>query len=224
MALDHILLGLLREPASGYDLKRTFDDGVGHFWPASLSQIYPTLKRLEKRGLLDRRTEPSERGPDRRVYSLTDDGRRALEKWLSSGPEVATERFGYLAQLFLMDALGDEEATLEFMHDLRDHLASWHSELEGVQREIDEHGSWVEFPSTEFHRYASLRMGVMSLRAKVAWCEETIERLEARRQAGRSLSLAARRDDAASPPPASSTSAQSRATGPGENHSKEQAR
>lgn len=183
MALEEILLGLLREPASGYDLKRTFDDSVGHFWPASLSQIYPTLKRLEKRGLLDRRLEPSERGPERRVYSLTDEGRDALEEWLTSGPELATERFGYLAQLFLMDALGNEEQTLEFMRDLLDHLSSWRDELEGAQRQVDELGPWIDFPSDHFHHYASLRMGVLLLGAKVAWCEETIDRLQARLRA-----------------------------------------
>lgn len=180
MPLEHILLGLLREPASGYDLKRSFDDGIGHFWSASLSQIYPTLKRLEKEGLLDRHLAPSERGPQRRVYTLTPDGRKSLEVWLTSGPELATERFGYLAQLFLMDALGDEEQTLEFMRDLHDHLGSWLAELEAVQREVDQHGSWRDFPSAHFHRYASLRMGVLALRAKVSWCEETIERLQAR--------------------------------------------
>ena len=52
MSLDHVLLGLLREPASGFDLKGMFDQGIGHFWAAELSQIYPTLKRLERQGWL----------------------------------------------------------------------------------------------------------------------------------------------------------------------------
>jgi PadR family transcriptional regulator AphA len=55
MSLDPILLGLLREPASGYDLKALLDHGIGHFWAAELSQIYPTLKRLEKDGFLTSR-------------------------------------------------------------------------------------------------------------------------------------------------------------------------
>ncbi len=48
MSLQHILLGLLREPASGYDLKAYFDKSVRYFWAAELSQIYPTLQRMEK--------------------------------------------------------------------------------------------------------------------------------------------------------------------------------
>ena len=37
MSLEHILLGLLREPASGYDLKAIFDERIQHFWAAELS-------------------------------------------------------------------------------------------------------------------------------------------------------------------------------------------
>jgi len=80
MSLDHILLGLLREPASGYDLKDAFNETVAHFWSAELSQIYPTLKRLEERGLLRSRREPSPKGPDRRVYRLTGEGREELRR------------------------------------------------------------------------------------------------------------------------------------------------
>ena len=52
MSLPHLLLGLLAEPASGYDLKKSFGQTVGHFWSAELSQIYPALGRLEDDGLL----------------------------------------------------------------------------------------------------------------------------------------------------------------------------
>ncbi|HKW51009.1 MAG TPA: PadR family transcriptional regulator, partial [Candidatus Eisenbacteria bacterium] len=68
MSLEFILLGLLRRPASGYDLKKFFDEGIGYFWAAELSQIYPTLKRLEKRGWVRGRAAASKRGSGRRVY------------------------------------------------------------------------------------------------------------------------------------------------------------
>ena len=63
MNLDVILLAMLTRPANGYDLKAAFDKSANHFWPAELSQIYRTLKRLEESGFLKSRTELSERGP-----------------------------------------------------------------------------------------------------------------------------------------------------------------
>ena len=80
MSLDHILLGLLREPRSGYDLKSRLDEAVRYFWPAELTQIYRILKRLEGEGLLRSRMVASDKGPARRVYSLTPAGRRTLQQ------------------------------------------------------------------------------------------------------------------------------------------------
>lgn len=180
MSLSHILLGLLREPASGYDLKVTFERDIRHFWSAELSQIYPTLKKMERNGWLTSTTEPSDRGPDRRVYSLTDRGRDELHRWLRSGPEIGSERFAYLAKLFFMDEIGDVKATREFMVALRARLTAWRAELQAIEGQIaDEAPGWPDNLSSEdFHAHASLRMGLHSLAAKIAWCDETIERID----------------------------------------------
>ena len=50
MSLEHILLGALREPATGYELGKELAESAGHYWPAERSQIYPTLRRLQQRG------------------------------------------------------------------------------------------------------------------------------------------------------------------------------
>jgi PadR family transcriptional regulator, regulatory protein AphA len=96
MSLEHILLGLLREPASGYDLKAIIDRGIGHFWAAELSQIYPALKHMENAGWLRSRRARSKRGPGRLVYEVTPKGRRQLADWLRSGPQ-----FGDMRHIFL---------------------------------------------------------------------------------------------------------------------------
>ncbi len=182
MSLDHILLGLLREPATGYDLKNAFSESVRHFWSAELSQIYPTLKRLEQRRMLRSRLEPSPKGPNRRVYTLTDEGRAELLRWLRSGPAVGTERFAYLAQLYFMDAIGDLRETRAFMTTLRDHLSRWLAQLWAVERDvIAAHGDAPErYSNAGFHRFAALRMGIHSIGSKVAWCDETLAAIDRR--------------------------------------------
>ena len=122
MSLDHILLGMLRTPASGYDVKRGFSEGTRHFWSAELSQIYPALKKLEERGWLASRLQPPAKGPPRRVYHRTAEGLAELIRWLSSGPRMGTERFAYLAQLCFMHEIDDLEATSDFMLELRSRL------------------------------------------------------------------------------------------------------
>lgn len=183
MSLPHILLGLLRTPASGYDLKAVFDDSVRHFWPAELSQIYPTLKGLEQKRWLRSRSAPSDRGPERRVYALTASGRRELTRWLKAGPQVGAERFAYLAQLFFMDELADESATREFMLALRARLAAWLAELEAIEAGMAHGvpGFPDELSPEAFHPHVSLRMGLHTLRAKISWCDETLARLDRRK-------------------------------------------
>ena len=185
MSLNHILLGLLREPLAGYDLKTAFADRIRHFWSAEFSQIYPALKRLEQRRLLQSWVEPSPKGPNRKVYTLTAAGREELLDWLHGGPVVGTERFAYLAQLYFMDAIGDIGETRAFMISLRDYLARWLTHLQEIEREVtDTAGHAPEcYSDAGFHRFAALRMGIHSVGSKVTWCDETIAVID-RRLAG----------------------------------------
>ena len=182
MSLNHILLGLLREPAAGYDLKAVFDERISHFWSAEFGQIYPALNRLEERGLLRSHVEPSDRGPNRRVYGLTEEGRQELLRWLASGPAVGTERFAYLAQLYFMDTFGDLHETRAFMTALKRRLSEWLGRLEEIEAAVTaDHGSAPEyFSEGGFHRFATLRMGILSIGSKVQWCAETLAAIDRR--------------------------------------------
>jgi DNA-binding PadR family transcriptional regulator len=182
MSLEYILLGLLHEPASGYDLKKVFDERIHYFWSAELSQIYPTLNRLEQRGWIHGREAASSRGPGRRVYELTKTGRSALRDWLAQGPQIGDERFGYLAQIYLMDQLGDLKLTLRFFSILRDHFSRKLEMLRRLER------YWAEadprypdaLPPADFHIHLTLRMGLLSLGAHAKSCNEGIRKLRAR--------------------------------------------
>ncbi len=182
MSLDHLLLGLLREPASGYDLKKVFDDRIGYFWAAELSQIYPTLKRLEERAWVRSRKAASKRGSGRRLYEITPLGRRVLRAWLRGVPHLGDERFTYLAQLYLMDELGDVAQTTRFVQEVREHFEAKLEALRRLER------LWADadprypdaLPPQEFHIQLTLRKGLLSLEAHVQWCDESIRRLQAR--------------------------------------------
>ena len=68
---------------TGYELKKFFDTSVAHFWNAELSQIYPALKAMESEGLVEMKVEVQDDRPNRKVYSITDSGRRELLEWLA---------------------------------------------------------------------------------------------------------------------------------------------
>jgi DNA-binding PadR family transcriptional regulator len=78
------LLGLLeREPSHGYDLKRDYDAFFGRGKPLPYGQVYATLGRLARDGMVaPGETEPGA-GPDRKRYAITGRGMAEVEAWLA---------------------------------------------------------------------------------------------------------------------------------------------
>lgn len=71
MALEHaILVSLLEQPGSGYELARRFERSIGYFWTATHQQIYRVLKRMESGGWIDVREVPQQARPDKKEYSV----------------------------------------------------------------------------------------------------------------------------------------------------------
>ncbi|MFC0106343.1 PadR family transcriptional regulator [Kibdelosporangium aridum] len=111
MSLQHALLGVLEaRPMSGYDLVQFFDSSTAWIWAAPQSQIYPTLRRMERAGLITGDDEP--RGPKltRTVYSVTDQGREELERWLSTPHDPSPPRDPFLVQALNFDTIDAEKA------------------------------------------------------------------------------------------------------------------
>lgn len=87
-AVKFALLGLLAdEPSHGYDLKGDFEELLGGSWPLNIGQVYSTLARLERDGLVESRVVRQNPLPDRKVYSITEQGRAELERWLTEPSE-----------------------------------------------------------------------------------------------------------------------------------------
>ncbi|WP_433700356.1 PadR family transcriptional regulator [Nocardiopsis sp. CA-288880] len=110
MALRNaVMAALLDGAASGYDLAKNFDASVANFWMATPQQLYRELDRMEADGLIDAVVVRQERRPDKRVFSLTAAGYRALREYTERSPRPAALRDELLVQLQAVDA-GDADA------------------------------------------------------------------------------------------------------------------
>lgn len=90
MSIRYGILALLeREPMYGYQLKSEFEASTGSTWPLNIGQVYTTLSRLERDGLVEPAGEPDDDG--RVVYRLTDAGHADLTSWFSS-PVTSSDR------------------------------------------------------------------------------------------------------------------------------------
>ncbi|WP_329313086.1 PadR family transcriptional regulator [Streptomyces sp. NBC_01262] len=84
MSIGHTLLGLLESgPRHGYDLKRAFDERFGHDRPLHYGQVYSTMARLLKNGLVEVDGIEPGGGPERKRYAITESGITDVERWLA---------------------------------------------------------------------------------------------------------------------------------------------
>ena len=112
MSLDHAILGFVNERArSGYDLKKAFDATVAHIWPAKQSQIYLTLARLNRAGLVELRVVQQDGKPNRKVYHITEAGLEELRRWLACPLPLPPVRDAFLVQMTWADSIETHEIT-----------------------------------------------------------------------------------------------------------------
>jgi len=89
MSVRHALLALLSEgPKYGLQLRQEFEARTGDVWPLNVGQVYTTLQRLERDGLV----ESDDNGDDgpQRAFRITIDGAGELSDWLQTPPDMTS--------------------------------------------------------------------------------------------------------------------------------------
>ena len=82
MSVRYGLLTLLEQcPMYGYQLRQEFESSTGSTWPLNIGQVYTTLTRLERDGLVEVTDEGDE---SQRVYAISEAGRAAVAEWFST--------------------------------------------------------------------------------------------------------------------------------------------
>lgn len=182
MSLEHILLGMLRCPSSGYDLRKQFAEGPVLFWSAELGQIYPALRRMEKRGWLQSARRRSAKGPPAVIYRRTAEGSAELRRWLKSGPALRSDRAAYVGQLLFMDEVEDLRVTRNFLRELERKFAESLEVLERAKTEL--HTPDAADPGVmnddDFHDLLGVILGTAVYRARVEACREALRLVEER--------------------------------------------
>ena len=89
MSVRHALLALLSEgPKYGLQLREEFEARTGEVWPLNVGQVYQTLQRLERDGLVESDDDADE-GPQK-GFRITEDGTAELASWLRTPPDLAS--------------------------------------------------------------------------------------------------------------------------------------
>jgi DNA-binding PadR family transcriptional regulator len=89
MSVRHAMLALLSEgPKYGLQLREEFESRTGEVWPLNVGQVYSTLQRLERDGLVES-DGTSDEGPQK-GYLITAEGEQELATWLRTPPDLSS--------------------------------------------------------------------------------------------------------------------------------------
>jgi DNA-binding PadR family transcriptional regulator len=165
-------LGLLaQQPASGYDLLKTFEKSMANVWPATQSQLYGELNKLADAGLI----EVSDIGPrGRKEYRITAAGRAELGRWVMSPEDDPPLRNASLLRVFLLGEVDHDQARRHLIA-VAEHADSEVKRLEALSDSID----WTDEDSMFFGRAAleyGLRVGAMEAK----WARWVVDEFDRR--------------------------------------------
>ena len=89
MSVRHAMLALLSEgPKYGLRLREEFEARTGEIWPLNVGQVYTTLQRLERDGLVESDGDSDSDGPQK-AYRITGAGAKELDTWLRTPPDLS---------------------------------------------------------------------------------------------------------------------------------------
>jgi DNA-binding PadR family transcriptional regulator len=123
-----LCLGILTtRDASGYEIKKDIEDGLfSNFIDASYGSIYPALTQLAVENLVTVRAETQTGKPDKKVYTITDAGRRALARAIAVVPRKDKYKSEFLFQMLLQQYITPDvilAAVDKQLAELREDLA-----------------------------------------------------------------------------------------------------
>jgi PadR family transcriptional regulator, regulatory protein AphA len=178
MSLKHAILGFLSyKPLTGYDLKQGFDRSVQHFWPADQGQIYRTLNQLEKEEWVSKELITQEDKPNRKVYHITEAGKKALHTWLTKPMSLPPNREPFLIQIFFGGLVSDTD----MQGILTAEMAQTEEKIAILTTLLSEYKAYQAGGLNKhlFQSLLTLEAGLHMSRAYLQWVESVMARIQA---------------------------------------------
>lgn len=121
MSVRHALLALLSEgPKYGLQLREEFEARTGEVWPLNIGQVYTTLQRLERDGLVE--SDGSDQSGPQKRYRITGAGSSELAAWLRTPPDLSSPPRDELVMKVLVALRVPDVAVAEVIQSHRRYL------------------------------------------------------------------------------------------------------
>ena len=171
--LKYAILGLLNKKSmTGYDITKEFEGALCEFWSAKHSQIYPELKNLHEHGMVEYKIEISGTVLEKKLYSITELGKKDFMKWLESKIDIPpTFKDEFRLQLFFSDFLSEKDREELIINHLNQHR----NRLEYLINSQKKFDSIPEKNTNAFSDYLVLMGAIMREENTCKWLEKCLE-------------------------------------------------
>lgn len=180
--LELAILGLLKQqPMHGYQLSRELGESLGGFWRVSYGSLYPTLRRLERDGLVAPVAGGSTGGRRKTVFGITEQGERAFLELLQETPaDSSTEDTRFRVRLAFFRYL-PPETRIRQLERRRAFLAERLDTIDGSLRATRE--------GADDYTLAVMEHGRTVTESDIVWLDDLIrnERDKGDRRLGRDI-------------------------------------
>ena len=176
--LKHGILGLLNYgDMTGYEIMTAFHESLSHFWTAQTSQIYRELQSLEQTGWIRSQLVVQQGRPDKKVLSITEDGRRELHRWLRT-EQPTNVRTPLLLKTFFRGECSAEE-NIAFFRSLAENLSVFPQGSQAAWASVGRYGAMIDDPQRALFWRFTIEFGLMYEDMVKRWCEKCLQELEA---------------------------------------------
>lgn len=170
----YALLCLLSiKPMSGYTMKQRVDSTLRHFWKTSYGQIYPTLNKFLKEGLVTVERKENDKGPSSKFYKITEKGMDTLMEWLMEDTYDFNYRDESLLK-FYFSSLLPIETVIEKAHKALDYQEKI---LDGYNNHSNEISKVKDPTRQQLMTYLSVKKGIYLNEARAKWTKDCITTL-----------------------------------------------
>lgn len=171
--IDFIILGfLVMSEMSGYEIKYHMSMSTAYFYEASFGSIYPSLRRLEKKGLIASKKSVTS-GRNKIVYTINSKGKKAFMQWLGGPIDISRTRPLQLVKIFFYGMLPKKKA-----------ISNIKEYIEGMEKLHESIGNLEEMVKdrADFYQMSELQFGKDYYKMIINWYKRFIKVVEKKKE------------------------------------------
>ena len=127
-----VILGILNlSPKTGYEINDVLKNQLSFFYDGTYGMIYPTLRKLEAEGMIEKKQVIQNGKPNKNVYTITSTGKEEFEKYMASDVVPESIKSDFLLRLYFgSDNISNDQVTELFSNEIERKQA----QLEFIQK------------------------------------------------------------------------------------------